>query len=81
MKRQKKAGEEQMQLQLAKEFVDKVTLRGLNFRLGKEFYKELDKKMRLERHPQSSSKPESSTPLLSVEPVSYTHLDVYKRQL
>ena len=44
-----------------------VTLRGLNFRLGKEFYKELNKKIRLERHPQSSSKSESFTPLLSVE--------------
>ena len=56
-----------------------VTLRGLNFRLGKEFYKELDKKMRLERHPQSSSKPESSTPLLSVEQ-RFRLLDEYLRQ-
>ena len=56
-----------------------VTLRGLNFRLGKEFYKELDKKMRLERHPQSSSKPESSTPLLSVEQ-RFRLLDEYFQQ-
>ena len=56
-----------------------VTLRGLNFRLGKEFYKELDKKMRLERHPQSSSKPESSTPLLSVEQ-RFRLLDEYLQQ-
>ena len=56
-----------------------VTLRGLNFRLGKEFYKELHKKMRLERHPQSSSKPESSTPLLSVEQ-RFRLLDEYLRQ-
>jgi len=42
-----------------------VTLRGLNFRLSKVFYKELNKKMQLERHPQSASK--SSEPLLSVE--------------
>ena len=44
-----------------------VRLRGLNFRVSKEFYKELDKKMQLERHPQSASKSESSVPLLSVE--------------
>ena len=56
-----------------------VTLRGLNFRFGKEFYKELDKKMRLERHPQSSSKPESSTPLLSVEQ-RFRLLDEYFQQ-
>lgn len=44
-----------------------VALRGLNFRLSKEFFNKLDKKMRLERYPQSSSKSESSSPLLSVE--------------
>ena len=36
-----------------------VKLRGLNFRISKEFYKQLDKKMSLERHPQSSSRSES----------------------
>lgn len=44
-----------------------VMLRGLNFRLSKEFYNELNKKICLERHPQSGSRPQSSTPLLSVE--------------
>ena len=56
-----------------------VTLRGLNFRLGKEFYKELHKKMQLERHPQSSSKSGSSTPLLSVEQ-RFRLLDEYLQQ-
>lgn len=37
-----------------------VFLRGLNFRLGKEFYKELKSKMELERSPQSASTPTSS---------------------
>ena len=55
-----------------------VTLRGLNFRLGKEFYKELNKKIRLERHPQSS-KSESFTPLLSVEQ-RFRLLDEYLQQ-
>ena len=44
-----------------------VMLRGLNFRLGREFYKELDKKMHLERHPQSASKSETTASPLSVE--------------
>ncbi|WP_270411049.1 DNA-binding protein [Bacteroides eggerthii] len=32
-----------------------VTLRGLNFRLGKEFYNELNEKIHLERSPQSAT--------------------------
>lgn len=44
-----------------------VTLRGLNFRLSKAFYKELNKKISLERHPQSASRSESSAPALPVE--------------
>lgn len=44
-----------------------VNLRGLNFRLSKAFYKELDKKIQLERHPQSASKSASSTTPLTME--------------
>lgn len=44
-----------------------VSLRGLNFRLSKAFYKELDKKIQLERHPQSVSKSASSTAPLTME--------------
>ncbi|ADV43756.1 DsbA family protein [Bacteroides helcogenes] len=39
-----------------------VSLRGLNFRLGKAFYRALDKKMQLERRPQSK-KDESQSAL------------------
>ena len=42
-----------------------VSLRGLNFRLSREFYRELDKKMRLER--QSQSKSDASQADLSEE--------------
>lgn len=44
-----------------------VSLRGLNFRLSKAFYKELNKKIQLERHPQSASTSASSTASLTVE--------------
>lgn len=37
-----------------------IALRGLNFRLGREFYKDLKGKMQLERCPQSASAPASS---------------------
>ena len=37
-----------------------IALRGLNFRLGREFYKDLKGKMQLERCPQSASVPASS---------------------
>lgn len=37
-----------------------IALRGLNFRLGREFYKDLKGKMQLERCPQSTSAPASS---------------------
>lgn len=56
-----------------------VALRGLNFRLSKEFYKELNKKMYLERHPQSASKPESAASLLPVEQ-RFRLLDEYLQQ-
>lgn len=56
-----------------------VALRGLNFRLSKEFYKELNKKMYLERHPQSASKPESAASLLPVEQ-RFRLLDDYLQQ-
>lgn len=44
-----------------------VSLRGLNFRLSKAFYKELNKKIQLERHPQSASTSASSTASLTLE--------------
>lgn len=45
-----------------------IALRGLNFRLGRGFYKELKGKMRLERSPQSVSRPASSADAaLSIE--------------
>ena len=44
-----------------------VMLRGLNFRLGKKFYRKLDKKMQLERAPKSAGQSVSSASLLSVE--------------
>lgn len=44
-----------------------VSLRGLNFRLSKAFYKELNKKIQLERHPQSASKSASSIAPLTME--------------
>lgn len=44
-----------------------VALRGLNFRLGKTFYKELDKKIHLERDPQSASTPTSAATSLPME--------------
>lgn len=56
-----------------------VALRGLNFRLGREFYKELNKKMHLERHPQSVSKPESAASLPPVEQ-RFRLLDEYLQQ-
>lgn len=56
-----------------------VMLRGLNFRLSKEFYNELNKKIRLERHPQSASHSQSSAPLLSVEQ-RFRVLDEYLQQ-
>lgn len=56
-----------------------VALRGLNFRLSKEFYKELNKKMYLERHPQSASQPESAASLLPVEQ-RFRLLDEYLQQ-
>lgn len=37
-----------------------IALRGLNFRLGREFYKDLKGKMQLERCPRSASAPASS---------------------
>ena len=39
-----------------------VSLRGLNFRLSKEFYNELNRKIRFERSPQSSSQAASALP-------------------
>lgn len=44
-----------------------VALRGLNFRLGKTFYKELDKKIHLERDPHSASTPTSAATSLPME--------------
>ncbi len=56
-----------------------VKLRGLNFRISKEFYKQLDQKIALERHPQSASKSESRVPILSVEQ-RYHLLEEYLQQ-
>ena len=56
-----------------------VKLRGLNFRISKEFYRQLDKKMTLERHPQSASRSESRVSPLSVEQ-RYRLLEEYLQQ-
>ncbi|WP_300700506.1 DNA-binding protein [Bacteroides sp.] len=56
-----------------------VALRGLNYRLSKDFFKKLEKKICLERHPQSASKSESSTSLLSLEQ-RFLLLDEYLQQ-
>ncbi|WP_297972546.1 DNA-binding protein [uncultured Bacteroides sp.] len=56
-----------------------VMLRGLNFRLGKKFYRKLDKKMQLERAPKSVGQSVSSASLLSVEQ-RFRLLDDYLRQ-
>lgn len=56
-----------------------VMLRGLNFRLGKKFYRKLDKKMQLERDPKSAGQSVSSASLLSVEQ-RFRLLDDYLRQ-
>ena len=56
-----------------------VMLRGLNFRLGKKFYRKLDKKMQLERAPKSAGQSVSSASLLSVEQ-RFRLLDDYLRQ-
>jgi len=56
-----------------------VKLRGLNFRISKEFYRQLDKKMTLERHPQSASRSESHVSPLSVEQ-RYRLLEEYLQQ-
>lgn len=44
-----------------------VSLRGLNFRLGKRFHEELGGKMKLERRPQPASAPVSASSSLPVE--------------
>lgn len=56
-----------------------VKLRGLNFRISKEYYKQLDKKITLERHPQSSSRSDSGVSTLSVEQ-RYRLLEEYLQQ-
>ncbi|MBS6238034.1 MAG: DNA-binding protein [Bacteroides sp.] len=57
-----------------------IGLRGLNFRLGKGFYKELKKKMELERSPQSASTPTSPVaPSLTLEQ-RFQLVDDYLRQ-